>query len=165
MMGRTTNVKNEGEDMPNELMDPSDTFNMPPELIEVTTRYLETNSIDETAESLGIPKEKVSFYLNKKESKRFIDSVFLDQGYINRHKLQSAMQKLIDQKIEELDEAELGSNKDIADLLMMALKMRETFVKESIPPDPPPKIEKQTNVQVNAMGENYENLLRRLIED
>jgi len=151
--------------MSNAMMNPEETYRMPPELLEVTTRYLETASIEETASTLDIPVEKVVYYLNKKESKRFIDTIFLEQGYINRTKLQSTLDTIIDKKLLELEEAELTSNKDIADLLTLALKMRESFVKDLVAE---PKETQQTNVQVNGpanFGLNYNNLLTKLIED
>lgn len=146
--------------MSQDLTNPTEAYKMSPELLEVTTRYLETSSIEETAASLEISREKVIHYLNKKESKRFIDNVFLDQGYLNKHKLQGAMQSIIDKKIEELDEAELGSNKDIADLLMMSLKMREAFMKETVQEGP--KVQNNTQIIARDFGANYNNLLDKL---
>ena len=151
--------------MSNSIINPEEEYRMSPEMVEITTTYLECADIDQTAEMLGVPREKVIYYLNKPEAKRFVDTVFLDQGYLNRHKLQAAVTKIIDMKLEELDEAEMGSQKDIADLLMMAHKIsidNRKEINESLKPSLPTN---QTNVQINGQfGENYNQLLGKLME-
>ena len=155
--------------MSNTIMNPEEEYRMSPEMVEVATTYLECSDIDVTAELLGVDREKVVYYLNKPEAKRFVDTVFLDQGYLNRHKLQAAFTKMIDLKLEELDEAELGSNKDIADLLMMVHKISMDTRKEISDAEKlesSQQIKTQTNVQINnPMGENYTQLLEKLIGD
>lgn len=152
--------------MSNSIINPEEEYRMSPEMLEVTTTYLETCDIDQTAEMLGIDRERVTYYLNKPEAKRFVDTVFLDQGYLNRHKLQAAFTKIIDMKLEELDEAELGSSKDIADLLMMVHKISmdtRKEINEALKPSAPTT---QINQQFNGQfGENYNSLLEKLIGD
>ena len=152
--------------MSNSIINPEEEYRMSPEMVEVTTTYLECADIDQTAEMLGVDREKVVYYLNKPEAKRFVDTVFLDQGYLNRHKLQAAMTRVIDLKLEEMDEAEMGSSKDIADLLMMAHKMATDTRKEIMESTKTTQPTNQTNVQINSgqFGENYESLVTRLIE-
>ena len=152
--------------MSNTIMNPEEEYKMSPEMVEVTTTYLECADIDQTAEMLGVPREKVIYYLNKPEAKRFVDTVFLDQGYLNRHKLQSALTKIIDMKLEELDESEMGSSKDIADLLMMAHKISIDTRKEIAESSKPTSPTHQTNVQFNnpQFGQNYGTLVDKLSE-
>lgn len=150
--------------MSNEIINPDAEYRMSPEMVEVTTTYLECTDIDTTADMLGIDREKVVYYLNKPEAKRFVDTVFLDQGYLNRHKLQAAFTKMIDLKLEELDDAEMGSNKDIADLLMMVHKISMDTRKEIMEAEKINMPTNQTNVQINGQfGENYNELLGKLI--
>lgn len=153
--------------MSNSIMNPEEEYKMSPEMLEITTTYLECADIDTTAEMLGIDRERVSYYLNKPEAKRFVDTVFLDQGYLNRHKLQAAFTKIIDLKLEELDDAEMGSNKDIADLLMMMHKIGTDTRKEIAEASKPSAPTNQTNVQFNngQFGDNYNSLLGKLMDD
>lgn len=143
----------------NDLVNIDDTYKMSPEILEVTNVYLQTNSVTETAEQLSIPREKVTYYIGRPESKRYIDNIFLDQGYLNRGKLMDAMSGIIDKKLEELEEAELGSNKDIADLLMMMHKMRKDYEDFTKPTATQTKIEVNGNA---GFGTNYNELLSKI---
>lgn len=139
-------------------------YKMLPEIVEVTNTYLQTNNIYETAQILEIEPEKVTYYLNKPEAKRYIDNVFLDQGYLNRHKLMSKMSEIIEKKFEELDEAEIGSSKDIADLIFMMHRMRKDYASESIPQQQATVNKTQINVGGNVdFGSNYNTLLERIV--
>lgn len=136
-----------------------------PEALTIVNSYLETNDVGATSNILGIPREKVIQYVNKKEAKRYIDTVFLEQGYLNRGKIADAMSRIIEQKLEELEEAELGSNKDIADLLTIMHKMRIDEIKIIQAAEKEPTVLNQTNVQQNinnTFGQNYSNLLDKL---
>ena len=62
-------------------------YTVSPELFEVTTQYAKTLSIEETAKALDLPKQTVVAILDKKEAKRYIDAIFLEQGYMHRNKL------------------------------------------------------------------------------
>jgi len=138
-----------------------------PEALAVVNNYLETNDISATSNMLGMPRERVINYLNKKEVKRYIDTVFLEQGYFNRSKIAAAMTDIIEKKLEELEEAEMSSTKDIADLLQMAHKMRMDELK-AIQADQKSEtvIKNQTNVQQNfsndQFGQNYTSLIDKL---
>ena len=148
----------------NQLADPAAEIRVSPEAMEVATMYLETASIEDTAAALGIDKEQVTYYLGKKEVKRFVDTVFLDQGYFSRHKLQDAMTKIIELKMQELEEAEIGSTKDIADLVVMAHKMRMDEIKAM------QNETKDTGTKVlvangaGAFGNNYDDLMGKLMK-
>lgn len=147
----------------NELTNPEGEVRVSPEALEIATTYLECADIGVTAEILGVDREKVSYFLNKKEVKRFVDSVFLDQGYLNRHKLQESMSNIIQMKMDELLEAEIGSTKDIADLLMMAHKMRTDNAKMALEENK----EAGPSVVVNQngggmFGNNYDSLMSKL---
>lgn len=150
----------------NELSNPEAEIRLSPEALEVATTYLECANIKDTADLLGIPAEKVSYYLNKREVKRFVDTVYLDQGYLNRHKLQDAMTQLIEQKMVEMAEAEIGSSKDIAELLMMAHKMRMEEIKamQNENKESGPKVVVNAGGgNAGAFGANYDSLLGKLM--
>jgi hypothetical protein len=150
--------------MTTEIMSPDEEWKMSPEMQAVAESYLVTTDVRLTAQDLGIPKEKVTYYLNKPECKRFIDTIFLEQGYLNRHRLQDIMSEVMELKLEEMRESEMGSNKDIADLVMMLHKMRMDEVKTTTTSATPSN---QTNVQINngaGFGDNYNALLQKLIK-
>lgn len=152
--------------MGTEITNPEEEFKMSPEMVEIATSYLETADASQTAKALGIPREKVIYYLNKPECKRFVDTVFLEQGYLNRHKLQETLSEIIEMKLEEMRETEMGSNKDIADLLALAHKMRHDELKTQAASEKVVAPTNQTNVQINGagFGDNYNSLLEKLVK-
>lgn len=137
-----------------------------PESLLAAQTYINTLDITETAKTLQISEEDLSYHLNKKEVKRFIDTVFLDQGYLNRFKLQQTLSIIIDKKMEEMEESEVYSDKDIADLLSLAHKMRMDEINAMIKAEQitnKTTITKQQNIQINDWGENYKSLLDNLV--
>jgi len=152
--------------MSTDLLSPDEAVKLSPEALTVVNNYLLTNDISTTSLQLGIPREKVIQQLNKREAKKYIDTIFLEQGYYNRSKIAQAMTDLIEKKLEELEEAEMSSTKDIADLLAMAHKMRMDELKVIQADEKAGTVINQTNVQQNfnaaEMGKNYTNLLDKL---
>jgi hypothetical protein len=131
------------------------------EALEVCRHYLQTWSIEQTARETSMSLPEVEAYLNKKEVKRYIDSIFLEQGYLNRFKIQSAFEEVIELKMQEMTESEMGSSKDIADLLFMLHKMRQDELKHITEREKAgPTTTK--NVQVNNYGDNYHALTNAL---
>lgn len=139
-----------------------------PEGYEIATTYLQTQSIEETAQKLGIDTIQVTQFLEKAEVKNYINEMYISSGFRSRFKLAEVMDSLINKKLEELNEAEIGSSKDILEILQFAHKMRideinamaklESSRKES------PK--QQTNIQINANpygDSNYGKLLDSLL--
>ena len=146
------------------MVEVDDEFSMNPEMISVANIYLQTTDVAETAQELGIPKEKVVYYLNKPEVKRYIDTIFLEQGYISRTKIAATLSDVIEKKILEMEETELGSTKDIAELLALAHKIRMDELKHTAVLEAP-KIDKQQNIQINnSFGDNYNSLLEKILK-
>jgi predicted transcriptional regulator len=141
-----------------------------PEGLEIANTYLRTTSVEATASSLGVTQDEVSKYLNQREVKKYVDTVFLDVGYRNRFKLAATLDDIIEKKLEELDEADMTSNKDIAELLQLAHKMRvdEMKIQTDAVKAEQSGIKNQTNVQINdnsSFGEgNYGELMKKLLE-
>ena len=141
-----------------------------PEELEIAQTYLKTQSVEETASLLGIDGSQVAQYLRRPEVKNYLDTVYLSAGYRNRHKIADAMDKIIEQKLLELVEADVGSSKDIVELLAAAHKMRMDEIKamtefEKVK-NATPKV--QTNVQINESpfgNGNYGKLLERLLSE
>ena len=147
------------------------TTRISPESIEIANAYLETGDITAVSAVLNVPRDVVSEYLNKREVKKYIDSVYLDTGYRNRSKLAEVMDTLIDKKLEEAEETEMYSNKDLADLLQMAHKMRMDEIKAQaeLQKAEASNVRSQTNIQVNEgvpFGQgNYGKLMEKLLKD
>jgi len=100
-----------------------------PENLTIANAYLEFGGAAEAAMSLGITPREVTDTIEKGEIKRYIDAIYLDSGYRNRFKLAEVMDKLLDMKLEEMDETEMGSKKDILEVLAFAHKMRQDEMK------------------------------------
>ena len=142
-----------------------------PEGLEVANAYLELGNIPAVCARLAIGEGECSEILAKREIKQYVDQVYLDTGYRNRFKLAEALDGLIDRKMEEADESEIYSNKDLADLLQMAHKMRMDEIKAQaeLEKAKAQTVKNQTNVQINGevpFGQgNYGELMKKLLKD
>lgn len=144
---------------------PAEVLDISPEALEVANCYLQTQNLDEVASSLDLTKELVTQILSKKEVKSYIDHVFFNLGYNNRFKMRSAMDAIIKKKFQELEESEMGSTKDIAELLALSHKMTMDEMGRQIELEKlqQSNIKSQVNVQINDGGNKYNSLIERLI--
>lgn len=140
-----------------------------PEGLEVAQCYLTHPNHLKVAEVLDLEPTEVLTILRRPEVKRYIDQVYQETGFNNRHTLRRAMDKILELKFQELDDAGVGSSKDVAELLMMSHKMRMEELDREI------ALEKlkggkapssQVNVQINDMAPstNYGSLLEKLMK-
>ena len=147
---------------------PAEVLALDPEGLEVANCYLQTQSLTKTAEELGVSTELVASQMNRREVKTYIDGVFRDMGFNNRFKMRRAMDTLISKKFQELDEAGVGSSKDIADLLALSHKMTMEQLDREIQLEKVrgSNIKSQVNVQINegGGGSNYGSLLEKLMK-
>tara|TARA_E500000178_G_C16901577_1_gene698334 strand:+ start:128 stop:589 length:462 start_codon:yes stop_codon:yes gene_type:complete len=140
-----------------------------PEGLEIANSYLQFGNIRAVSDHLRIPEDKIATLLNKREVRKYIDTVYLDQGYRNKNTIGTLLDEMIASKLEDAQESGIYSNKDLADLLQMAHKMRMDEIKaqaelakaESTGP------KNQTNVQINGevpFGQgNYGKLMEKLL--
>lgn len=142
-----------------------------PEGLEVANAYLELGNIQAVCVRLKLDEGECSEILAKREVKSYVDQVYLDTGYRNRFKLAEALDDLIDRKMEEADESEIYSNKDLADLLQMAHKMRMDEIKAQaeLEKAKASNVKNQINIQNNGevpFGQgNYGELMKKLLKD
>lgn len=147
---------------------PAQAIIISPESLEIANAYLEFQSIDKVSDELGFPKDMISEVLDRREVKAYIDNVFADVGFNNRFRIRGVMDVIIQKKLQELDEAEVGSGKDIADLLALSHKMSMDYLDRQI------QLEKlragngpksQVNVQLNEFGDGtkYGSLINKLL--
>jgi len=147
---------------------PAEVLNISPENLDVANEYLQTQSIQQVSQNLAISPDQVSQVLQRREVRAYIDNVFLDVGFNNRFRMRSAMDALIQRKFQELEEAEIGSNKDIADLLALSHKMSMDILDRQIQLEKlkEANIKSQVNVQVNEFGNGskYNTLLEKIMK-
>ena len=142
-----------------------------PEGLEVANSYLTFGNIRAVVEQLGVQENKVVELLNKREVKKYIDTVYLDMGYRNKNKIAGLLDEMIESKLEEAKESGVYSNKDLADLLQMAHKMRMDEIKAQaeLEKAQATNVKSQTNVQINEglpFGQgNYGKLMDKLLKD
>jgi hypothetical protein len=142
-----------------------------PEGLEIANAYLELGSIPAVCSRLSIDEAKASEYLQKREVKAYVDQVYLDTGYRNRFKLAEVLDTLIDAKMEEAEESEIYTSKDLADLVGMAHKIRmdELKAQTELEKAKAQTIKTQVNIQDNSQvpfGQgNYGELMKKLLKD
>lgn len=146
---------------------PAEALNISPEGLEIANCYLQTPDITEVAEQLGITTSTVSEILARREVKAYVDQVFYNTGFNNRFKLRNLMDAIIKKKLQDMDEAETGSTKDISELLALSHKMTIEHMDREIKLESlrAANIKTQTNIQINdaAGGTKYSQLIERLM--
>ena len=142
-----------------------------PEGLEVANSYLTLGNIRGVCEQLQVEEKKVVDILNRREVKKYIDTVYLDTGYRNKNNIGSLLDEMIQSKLEEAQESGVYSSKDLADLLQMAHKMRMDEIKAQaeLQKAEATSVKSQTNIQVNEgvpFGQgNYGKLMEKLLKD
>lgn len=146
---------------------PAETLKISPEALEVANAYLQLNDTKKVAHELDLDTDYVTQVLGRREVKQYIDQVFFDMGYNNKFLMRQAMDALIKQKFQELEEAGVGSSKDIADLLQISHKMSMDLLDKQLQLE---KLkqgnsgpQKQVNVQINDDGTKYSQLIHKLV--
>ena len=140
-----------------------------PEGLEIANSYLQFGNIRGVCDYLQVPEQDVVEVLNKREVKKYIDTVYLDMGYRNKNNIATALDEIIASKLEEAQESGMYSNKDLADLLQMAHKMRMDEIKAQTDAEKATtSIRTQNNVQINdgslPFGQgNYGKLMDKLL--
>lgn len=144
-----------------------DALEISPEALEVANIYLKSQNLETVADETGLSKTQVLTILERREVKSYIDQVFLNVGFNNKFTLRSALDAIIAKKFQEMDEAGVGSEKDIADLLQLSHKITMDLLQKEIELEKlrSSKITTQTNVQINGeLGSNYASLLGKLLK-
>ena len=150
---------------------PAQSLVISPECLEIANMYLELQNVQKTATGLGLSPDQVTEILDRREVRAYIDNVFLDVGFNNRFRMRQIMDTIIQRKLQELDEAEVGSSKDIADLLALSHKMTMEQLDRQIQLEKvrsASKVQTQVNVQMNEFGGDgtkYGSLLSKLLGD
>lgn len=136
-----------------------------PESLEIANCYLQHQDISKVAEVLGINVQTASTMLERKEIKAYINNVFYDVGYNNRFKMRAAMDALIQRKFQDMEEADVGSNKDITELMLLSHKMSMDYLEKELQLEKMRTTNHQTNIQINNDGSRYGALIEKLLGD
>jgi hypothetical protein len=145
---------------------PAETLAIAPEALEVANAYLQLNDARKVADELDLPATLVTEILARREVKSYIDHVFMDTGFNNKFEMRAAMDALIKKKFQELHEADVGSTKDITELLALSHKMSMDLLDREIQLEKARQVnqpQNQVNVQINDDGTKYSSLISRLI--
>lgn len=148
---------------------PTEGLEIAPEALEVANVYLQLQDARKVADELDLPLTYVSNTLARREVKAYVNQVFFDVGFNNRHTMRDAMDAVIKRKFQDMHESDTGSTKDIADLLALSHKMSMELLDreiqlEKLRSDNSPK--SQVNVQINNGlddGTKYGSLISKLL--
>ena len=142
------------------LTDPDQIFKLNPEVLDFVQNYLSCLNIDEAASMQGISREEAVACLNNKEVKRFMNTIFMEQGYMNRFKLVGLLETVIQSKLEEAEETGVYTGKDLVDILTLMHKIQMDHHKA----ESAKVAETQNNVQVNNYGDNLSGLIEKIVK-
>lgn len=148
---------------------PGESLAINPESLEVANCYLQNPDIKKVSELLDIPPETVSQILDRREVRNYVNSIFFSTGFNNRHSLRDLMDTIIKKKLQELDENDMGSNRDITEIIALSHKISMEQMATEIQLEKirsANTLKQQTNIQVNDMsgGSKYGALIEQLIK-
>lgn len=151
---------------------PAEVLQISPENLEIANAFLQLQDAQKVAHELDIPVDMVSRILGRSEIKAYVNQVFFDIGFNNRFRMRELMDTLIKKKLQDMNESETGSNKDILDILAQSHKMsmelmdREIALEKLRAQNSANGIKSQVNVQINeglGDGTKYGALISKLI--
>ena len=148
---------------------PAEVVQIAPENLEVVNKYLELQNIQAVCTALELPTDIVTGILGRREVRAYMDAIFLDYGFNNRFKMRELMDSVINKKLMEMDESDLGSGKDIIEIMTLSHKMAMDVLDRQIKLEEAQAktagIKNQVNVQVNNEGgSKYDNLIQQLMQ-
>lgn len=138
-----------------------------PEAEVIIEAYLANNrDVDAVARQLGTTVSVVTDMLAKREVRGYLDHLFMESGFRNREKFFTVMDNVLQAKLEELDEAQMGSSMDIMDIMKIyhSMKIKELELSIKLQELQSGKQSAGTinNVQINNSS-GYDKLLDRII--
>lgn len=136
-----------------------------PEGAAIANTYLANAcSINESSHALGLPTHEISATLKQPLVQAYVNSILRETGYRHMVMIAKKLDDLVELKWAELEEAEIGSNKDIADLLQLAHKMQLDMSKLLQADLEKKNLGTLNQTQVNVYGPgNYEKLMEKLV--
>jgi len=151
---------------------PAEVLQISPENLEVANCFLELQDSQKVADVLDLPIDMVTRILGRSEIKAYVNQVFFEVGFNNRFRMRELMDTLIKKKLQDMQESETGSNKDILDIIALSHKMsmeqldREIALEKLKQGNQGSGIKSQVNVQINdglGDGTKYGALINKLL--
>lgn len=146
---------------------PAEVLDISPESLEIANCYLQNQDAADVASVLNIPQTLVTQTLQRKDVRAYIDQVFFDVGFNNRFKMRAAMDAIIKKKFQDMEEADVGSSKDIVEILALSHKMSMELLARQIELEKiqsTNNIKNQVNLQINGSdGSKYGQLINQLV--
>jgi hypothetical protein len=93
----------------------------------------------------------------------------MNLGFNNQFRMRAAMDAIIKKKFQELEEADIGSSKDILEIMALSHKMSMEYLAKQIELEKlqSSSIKSQVNVQINDSGigdgSKYGHLMKQLL--
>lgn len=145
--------------MKKEIVTYSDNLNASLEAPEVDPKHLVLanellggKSIPQIADEYRLTTDQVTAVVDRTEVKRYIDSIYMSQGYLHRSRRMKIINEVIDEKMAEARETGVYSKRDLLEWLKLLNDMeRDTRPKQAT-----------TAVQVNNQTNNYSTLMNDL---
>ena len=125
-----------------------------PQHLLVANELLCGKSIPSIAETTGLSTDQVTAIVERSEIRRYVDAVYMSQGYLNRVRRMQIINRVVDEKLAEVAETGVWSKRDLLDWM----KLLNDMDKESRPKAP------TTAVQVNHNTNNYTTLMQDLFQ-
>jgi hypothetical protein len=125
-----------------------------PKFLVIANELLSGKSIPQIAEEYSLTNDQVTSVVERSEVKRYIDSVYMSQGYLHRSRRLKIINEVIDEKLAEARETGVFSKRD----LLEWLKLLNDMERDSRPKQP------TTAVQVNNQTNNYSTLMQDLFD-
>ncbi len=95
-----------------------------PEGLQIAEAYLMLQGDSKkVAHELSLPVEMVDAQLRNPEVKNYITRQYNEMGFRNKFKVDAILDHVINKKLEEMEDTELGSSYDIMDILKMQQKI------------------------------------------
>ena len=126
-----------------------------PQHMVIANAMLCGKSIPQISELTGLSNDQVTAIAERSEVRRYVDAVYMSQGYLNRVRRMQVINKVIDEKLAEAADTGVYSKRD----LLEWLKLLNDMDRDSRPKAP------TTAVQVNNHTNNYTNLMQDLLGD
>jgi hypothetical protein len=124
-----------------------------PQHLLIANELLAGKTIPQIADEFGISSDRVTAIVERGDTKRYVDTVIMNQGYLHRSRRLNIINKVIDEKLMEAAETGMYSKKDLFDWI----KLLNDMDRDNRPKGP------STAVQVNNTN-NYTTLMQDLFK-
>ena len=127
-----------------------ETPKLDPVLLAIANDYLAGEGVDKISKEYGVTQDRVAAVLDKDDVRKYIDNVYVTQGYLNRVRRMALVNQVIEQKVQDALESGVWSKRDLLDWMKHLNELEETAK--------PKKASPQVAVQIN----NYDKLMKDL---